>query len=142
MCVCSKYRDLHVLIWVCGDRLNVNTCTFISLCVCYTGIVAVLEDLVVDDVGGEMQNTDPIGANVVPDTARESTSSDSLSLNVTVSQDPTVDSYCKSGLHSCLLEMLCHVCGLLFVIPKLSIIIIVTGGSCHKYHFCRDKTDK
>ena len=102
----------------------------------YTGIVAFIEDLAVDDVGGEMQNTDPIGANVVPDTARESTSSDSLSLNITVSQDPTVDSYCKSGLHSCLLEMLCHVCGLLFVIQKLSmIIIIVIGGSCYKYLF-------
>ena len=72
------------------------------MCVCDTGIVAFLEDLVVDDVGGEMQNTDPIGANVVPDTARESSSSNSLSLNVTVSQDPTVDSYCKSGLDTCL----------------------------------------
>ena len=64
------------------------------------GVLAFIEPLVVTDVGGDIQGTDPIGSNVVPTTARKSSSSNTFTIGLTVSRDPTVDLYCKSGLAS------------------------------------------
>ncbi|KAL8577054.1 hypothetical protein ACOMHN_049914 [Nucella lapillus] len=58
-----------------------------------TGAVAFLGALTVTDVGGGIENSSPLGSGVVPPTARQTSSADTLAVGITVSADPSIDLY-------------------------------------------------